>query len=146
MPSNTSLPVAWNQTSGIWVNSQCPSVEDCAACFEYVNVANTVGTAKLVSSFKLSKSKLHPKMLIVWLNKGFCVLLDFIISLYNSKHCKGGVLHNTPDTFIMNSPPNQYSCCRLMQLFFSGKVKRMHAWILHEEKRGNIFHEHYCIP
>ena len=22
---------------------------------------------------------------------------------------------------------------------FSGKVKRMHAWILHEEKEGNIF-------
>ena len=26
-----------------------------------------------------------------------------------------------------------------MQLFFSGNVKRMHVWIPHEEKEGNIF-------
>ena len=40
--SNTLLQVARNQPSGIWINSQCPSVEDCAACFEYVDVTNTV--------------------------------------------------------------------------------------------------------
>ena len=40
----------------------------------------------------------------------------------------------------MPAPPTQPA--QLLQAnvtFFSGKVKRMHAWILHEEKEANIF-------
>ena len=40
-------------------------------------------------------------------------------------------------------PPTQPVDLQLLQanatFFFSGKVKRMHPWILHEEKEGNIF-------
>ena len=68
MLSNTLLQVARNQPSGIWINSQHPSVEDCAACFEYVDVTNTVqcrycktGQSALI----LFKSKPHPKLLTV---------------------------------------------------------------------------------
>ena len=65
--SNTLLPVASNQPSGIWISSQCPSIEDCAAHFENVDVTNTVGTAKLVSPLYYYYLSLNhtPKVLTV---------------------------------------------------------------------------------
>ena len=40
----------------------------------------------------------------------------------------------------LHAPPTQPVQLLLANAaFFSGKVKCMHAWILHEEKEGNIF-------
>ena len=50
----------------------------------------------------------------------------------------------TADTAIkLPAPPTQpIQLLQANATFFSGKVKCMHAWILHEEKKVIFFHEH----
>ena len=53
---------------------------------------------------------------------------------------KSVLLLTTGTAIKLHAPPAQPVPLLLANAaFFSGKVKCMHAWILHEEKEGNIY-------